>query len=80
MNISNTILTQLQDMLANHQAAPQIDAETYMDELQLDSVAFTGLLAKLEAEIGFIPTEMLQGLTFPETVGELIAMYESEAA
>lgn len=55
-----------------------VDAETPLQTFRLDSVAFTSLLVGLEQELGFIPSEILQGIAFPETVGELIEAYANE--
>jgi hypothetical protein len=30
----------------------------------------------LEEEVGFIPEAILEGASFPKTVGEFVAMYE----
>ena len=55
-----------------------VDAETPLQTFRLDSVAFTSLLVGLEQELGFIPSDILQGIAFPETVGELIESYVNE--
>jgi acyl carrier protein len=50
-----------------------------VEDFWLDSLAYTSLFTVIEADLGFIPPDILDGETFPATVGELIAMYESAA-
>lgn len=80
MNIQNIVETQLRLAIAEHSSVPvEFDNESYLDEFQLDSVAFTAMLVQLEAKIGFIPDSMLSGIEYPETVGELVEMYQRQA-
>lgn len=79
--IEQLVLTHLRAIVAEHAFLPvAVDTHTLFDELALDSVAFTALLARLEQALGCIPAALLQGLDYPATVGELIAMYEQEVA
>lgn len=81
MEIRSIVLAQLTSIVDQFSPFPiEVHDETLLDELGLDSVAFTSLLVGLERELGFIPSGILQGLLFPETVGELIETYENEAA
>jgi hypothetical protein len=56
----------------------EIDEEMPLKEFWLDSVAFAGLLTAIEGEVGYIPSTILGGVAFPETIGELIVAYEQE--
>lgn len=53
--------------------------EMSLDDFWLDSIAFTSLVTGIEAELGFIPLPILNGIEFPRTIGELIQAYEDEA-
>ncbi len=82
MEIRRIILAQLQLAVEEFTPLPfpsDVDDDMLLDEFRLDSVAFTNLLVGLEQQLGFIPSGMLRGIAFPETVGEFIEAYESEA-
>ncbi|MEM7534633.1 MAG: hypothetical protein AAF639_20810 [Chloroflexota bacterium] len=82
MNIREIVLTQLASIVEESSPLPFPDPvpdDTLIGDFWLDSIAFTNLLAKIEEIVGFIPIEILKGATFPETIGELVEMYESEA-
>ena len=81
MNIAQIVLTELQTIVTEHTPfVIEVDELTLLEELHLESLAFTSLIVALETRIGFIPSPILQGMDFPESVGELIAMYEREKA
>ncbi|MEZ4725561.1 MAG: hypothetical protein R3E79_00325 [Caldilineaceae bacterium] len=82
MGIRNTVLEQLRLAVEEFTSLPfpeQINDEILLDKFHLDSVAFTNLLVRLEEQIGFIPSGILQGIAYPETIGHLIQAYEDEA-
>ena len=81
MEIRTTILQQLQATVEQFSVLPfpaVVDDEMLLNDFHLDSVAFTTLLVGLEQQLGFIPLDILRGIAFPETVGELIAAYGNE--
>ena len=81
-NMRNTVLTQLQTIVENFTPLPfpdDVNDDTTLDAFRLDSIAFTTLLVNLEGEVGFIPSNILEGIAFPETVGDLIDAYEKES-
>ncbi|MEM7134877.1 MAG: acyl carrier protein [Chloroflexota bacterium] len=53
-----------------------IDDEDRLEDFWLDSVAFAKLLTQIEEEVGYIPTQILEGDLYPETFGELVGAYE----
>jgi acyl carrier protein len=57
-----------------------VSDEMFLDDFWLDSIAFTSLLSALEADLGFIPIGILTGVSFPQTIGELVKAYEDEAS
>lgn len=81
MEIRNVILTQLQLAVEKYTEFPfpdEIDDGTPLDNFWLDSIAFTSLFVSIESEIGFMPTAILSGEAFPDTIGEFIEIYERE--
>ncbi len=83
MNIREMVLRHLAAVVTERSPLPfpaEVDDEMLLDDFWLDSIAFTALVTGIEAEVGFIPTEILKGVSFPETIGDLIEAYEFEAA
>lgn len=83
MPIREIILKHLADTVAAHSPLPfpeEIDEAMPIEEFWLDSVAFAAMLTSIEGEIGFSPPQILRGIAFPETIGELIIAYEREGA
>jgi acyl carrier protein len=81
-NIRTVVLTHLAAVMQEHSPLPVPDPfrdEMAVEDFWLDSLAYTSLFTVIEADLGFIPPDILNGETFPATVGELIAMYESAA-
>jgi acyl carrier protein len=79
--IHDIILTHLRTTVESLTPLPfpdDVDAETPLQTFRLDSVAFTSLLVGLEQAFGFIPSKILQGIAYPQTVGELIEAYVNE--
>ena len=83
MNLREIILTQLAVVVEEHSSLPfpdLISDDIRLEDFWLDSIAYTSLLTAIEHEVGFIPTKILKGVAFPETIGELVEMYESQAS
>ncbi|ACL61488.1 phosphopantetheine-binding protein [Methylobacterium nodulans] len=74
------ILAQMKQIAEEQQRklAP-LDDQTALTETGLDSLCFAILVARLEAELNIDPFTMAEEITFPVTVGEFIALYESAA-
>lgn len=82
MNVRKTVLKHLAAIVGEHSPVPfpdDITDDTMLDEFWLDSVAFAALISALENELGFVPTDILEGAFYPETMGELVTMYEETA-
>ena len=82
MSIREIVLKHLAAIVAEHSPVPfpdDVTDDTMLDEFWLDSVAFAALVSGLEAEVGYIPSDILEGAFYPEAVGELVAMYENTA-
>ena len=83
MNIREMVLTHLAAVVTERSPLPfpvEVDDEMLLDDFWLDSIAFTALVTGIEGEVGFIPREILKGVSFPETIADLIEAYEFEAA
>lgn len=79
MDIRSVVLQQLKATVDDFTpvAFPsEVDDAMRLNDFMLDSVAYTSLLIGLEGALGFIPMKILQGIAFPETIGELITAYE----
>ena len=55
-----------------------IHDDDLLEAFGLDSVAYTSLLTRIEEEVGYIPTAILEGDFYPETFGELVAAYQTQ--
>lgn len=83
MDVREIVLNELQLVVEKFASLPfptEVSDEMYLEDFWLDSVAFVSLLAGLENKLGIIPMKMLQGVWFPETIGELVTAYSSELA
>lgn len=83
MSIRNIVQTRLAEVVAEHSAMPFPDAVDDDDELDvfgLDSLAFMGLLTAIEKDVGYIPRAILEGDVYPETFGELVSAYDTQAS
>ncbi len=79
----DVVLKHLAATVAKHSPLPfpdEIDEAMSLKDFWLDSVAFFSMLTAIEAQVGFIPKDMLAGVAFPETIGELIAAYELDGS
>lgn len=82
MNIRETVLKHLAAVVTERSPLPfptNVSDEMFLDDFWLDSISFTSLLTGIEAELGFIPSDILTGASFPRTIGELVGLYEYEA-
>ena len=79
MNIREIVLKHLANIVTEHSPVPfpdDVTDDTMLDEFWLDSVAFAALISALEGEVGFVPTDILEGAFYPESIGELVKLYE----
>lgn len=53
-----------------------ISSATVLLESGLDSLGFAILVARLEEELGYDPFTMMAEPVYPQTFGELVAIYE----
>lgn len=51
---------------------------TQLTDLGFDSIAMAELFTHLEIALGYDPFVLMDELVYPETVGELVALYESQ--
>ena len=82
MNIRNIVLSRLKNAVAEHSPMPfpeVIDDDSELDVFGLDSLAFMDLLTSIEQDVGYIPSKILEGDLYPETFGELVSAYGSDA-
>ncbi len=81
MTIRSIVLTQITEVAAEHdkQLAPLTDSLPLLDS-GLDSLCLAVIVARLEDELGTDPFSSADNDTFPVTIGDLVAMYESVAA
>lgn len=81
MTIRSIVLTQITEVAAEHdkQLAPLTDSLPLLDS-GLDSLCLAVIVARLEDELGTDPFGNADNETFPVTIGDLVAMYESVAA
>ncbi len=81
MNVREMVLSELRKIGEQQaaQLAPLTDDLSLMDS-GLDSLGFAILVTRLEDELGFDPFTMADEVTYPETLGDLISLYEKAAA
>ena len=78
MNIREIVKTELATVVTENSPVPfpdEIDDDAPLDEFWLDSIAFASLLTAIEKRVGYIPTEIVEGVFFPTTFGELVSAY-----
>ena len=78
MDIRQIIYTHLAAVVSESSPVPfpdEISDDTLLEDFWLDSAAFASLLDRIEKEVGYIPTEILNGALFPETFGDLVSAY-----
>ncbi len=81
MTIREIVRNQLAAVVEESSPIPfpdTIDDDDLLEAFGLDSVAYTSLLTRIEGEVGYIPTPILEGDFYPETFGELVSAYQTE--
>jgi acyl carrier protein len=79
MNIRTTVLKNLAAIVAEFSPLPfpdEVPDDMRLDEFWLDSLAFANLLAGIETDLGCPPLVMIDEVSFPRTIGELVGAYE----
>lgn len=79
MTIREIVRNKLVSVVQEHSPVPfpdRIRDDDHLEVFGLDSVAFASLITQLEEEVGFIPTEILEGDRYPETFGEPVVAYQ----
>jgi acyl carrier protein len=82
MTMREIVVKHVAEVVEAHSSIPFPDDmtdETRLADLWLDSVAYTDLISRLEEAVDYIPTVILEGAFYPETIGELVSIYESAA-
>ena len=59
------------------QLRPDLDDATPLLESGLDSLGFAILIARLEEQFGYDPFTMMSEPVYPQTLGELVSIYEA---
>lgn len=81
MEMQHIVMSQLRRVVQEftpYTMPSDVQHEMLLSDFQLDSLAFTSLLARLEQQLGVVPMGILRGTDFPQTIGELVTAYESE--
>jgi len=82
MTMREIVVQHVAEVVEAHSSVPFPDDatdETKLADLWLDSVAYTDLISRLEEAVGYIPTVILDGALYPETIGGLVSLYENAA-
>src|SRR5688500_12880144 len=82
MQIRQIVLDQLAATVERSSPVPfpeDVNDATSLDEFWLDSVAFAGMIGKLEKRLGYVPLVLLEAAYFPQTVGALVEIYDEAA-
>lgn len=80
MTIREIVQRQLAAVVAEYSPIPFPDTigdDDLLEAFGLDSVAYTSLLTRIEEDVGYIPTAILEGDFYPETFGELVSAYQA---
>ena len=80
MTIREIVQVHLAAVVEEHSPVPCpeiINDDDLIETFWLDSVAFATLLTRIETEVGYIPTSILEGDLCPQTFGELVAAYQA---
>jgi hypothetical protein len=78
MDVRGIILTNLTTVLAEELGlsdCPTLDETSTFQDLGVDSLAFSILVARLEGELGYDPFVTLDSAIYPETLGQFISIY-----
>ena len=82
MTIRETVLRHLAEVVteyASFQLPADVTDATKLNAFWLDSVAYTAFISRLEEALGYIPPAILTSPVFPETIGDLVGIYEDAA-
>lgn len=61
---------------ASFQFPDDVTDITRLGDFWLDSIVYTAFISRMEEAVGYIPPAILEGAFFPETIGDLVRMYE----
>jgi len=81
MDIREIVKQELASAVAENSPVPfpeEIDDDTPLDEFWLDSIVFTAMLIEIDKKVGYTPTDIVEGVLFPTTFGELGAVYAND--
>lgn len=82
MTIRETVLHYLSEVVAEYasfQLPDDVTDATKLDAFWLDSIVYTAFISRMEDALGYIPSPILEGAVFPETIGDLVGLYEGAA-
>jgi acyl carrier protein len=77
MSLAVLVKTIAQILQERGDPVPRLAEDTPLRETGLDSLDMAALVARLEDALGVDPFEEWSTADFPQTVGELAALYES---
>ena len=81
MDIREIVQNELALAVAENSPVPfpdNLDDDAPLDEFWLDSIVFTALLVAIDKKVGYTPAEIVEGIFFPTTFGELVAAYTND--
>jgi len=81
VDIREIVKHQLSIIVAQNSPVPfpdEIDDDAPLNEFWLDSLSFTSLLVAIEKKVGYMPADIIEGVYFPETFGELVSAYANK--
>ncbi len=82
MNTREIVLQHLAEVIDAYGSFPfpdDVTDETKLDVFWLGSVVYTAFISRLEEEVGYISAAILEGAAYPETIGDLVRLYENAA-
>lgn len=83
MDIREIVRQELANAVTENSPVPfpeDIDDDTPLDEFWLDSIVFTAMLIEIDKKVGYTPTDIVEGIFFPTTFGELVSAYANDEA
>lgn len=82
MDIRQIVYTHLAAVVSESSPAPfpdELSDDVLLEDFWLDSVAFASLFDRIEKEVGYIPSAILEGAFLAETFGELVTAFKNES-
>ncbi|MEM7531676.1 MAG: hypothetical protein AAF639_05855 [Chloroflexota bacterium] len=82
MDIREIVKNELAAVVAEKSPVPfpdDIEDDALLDEFWLDSVVFTAMITSISQQVGYTPTDIVEGVFFPTTFGELVDVYQNNA-